>query len=172
MQDPAESQPLEQAIEAAKRDLQSLQAERAVAEARLSDVLAKIDRRQQFIKLTSDILNEGARSRASSEDVLQRFDFAHTRKVTDQDLANAVDAQLLLAQFPREGYGVVTRAIETLLSTSAQGHTAKWLTEQLEKANFKVRDSHETAVRSALKNLRNQQKVTYNNDTGKYELTR
>jgi len=178
MNDSLNLEPMDAAINAAKAELQSLQSERAYIEARLAEVLTKIDRRNEFLRLASEMRNEGRKPQGPAQEhfsLTPPVPLSKTRILSENQFTTGstirVDPQVMLTKFPKSGYGVITRAVEALLKTSDDGYPAKWLVDQIEKAKFEVRDSHETAVRSALKNLRNQKKVVYDDDTGKYKLT-
>jgi len=156
---------LEATLRSIKLEVADLKREKARLDQQRASVDARIAKRESYLQLTEDLLME-RKPRVlvapSSQREPMLIEHAVMKVVTDPDLA--------LLNYPRYGYGAVTRAVERLLETTTDGYTAREIAAILQRLRFVVKDSHESTVRSALKNLRNKKRVLHNDQTGRYQL--
>jgi hypothetical protein len=152
---------LADALEAGHAELKALRDRKAELDAERALLEARILKREAFIEATTALLNELV-SEATPE---------KETRAPEVPWVPATPPEIALNSYPRSGYGAVTGAVERLLQTNAAGYSARELADILRRHQFEVKESHEDAVRSAVKNLRNQKKAFYDKDSGRYRLS-
>jgi hypothetical protein len=154
---------LEASVRRVELELKDLLVEREHLERQRQELDQKIGKRMNYLRATADLLKD-----LRPESVPKNDDSASMRDFTF-DLSQMSQFSAL-EPIARSGYGSATRGVVALIAASEQGATAREMIDAITQARFEVRDP-DTAVRSALKNLRKQGKVQYIESTGRYQLT-
>lgn len=154
---------LEASLQRVEAELKDLLTEREHLERQRQDLDHKISMRMNYLRATDELIKDlhpELSSRPPTARHLRQFNF-------DIQHATQIGA---LESISRSGYGSATRGVVALLAASEHGTTAREMIDAITEARFDVQDP-DTAVRSALKNLRKQGKVEYIQSTGRYQLT-
>lgn len=147
-------------------ELQGLYKERARIEAQKAENDAEIAKRETAVRALTALVESTGQSIASTGGE------SPPPKVAPEQLAE-IDYGAILRGIPKRGYGIVTRAVDTLLEAVPQGLSARELRDVLQANRFHLNGPDtETPVRSAIKNLRNQSKVLYEPESGRYRKIR
>ena len=151
------------AFEAVQAELEPLYLKRKRLETERVALEGEIAAREDFLKQASTLLGEAPKKEPLKHAEDDGFTFG----------PDAVPNIAVLKGIPRNGYGSVTRGVEALLKSDSNGFSARALTDALQTAKFHLNGPDpEMAIRSALKNLRNQGRAIYDSDTGRYRDVR
>ncbi len=160
---------LEAILSGVQAELQELFAERSRLENQRTELESRIAKREHYAHATEELLSE-ERPTVAHGPIKPPLTILATTEQLRPVKPLPPNTEAALIGYPRSGYGAVTKAVERLLAVRTQGWTARTMAEILARTGFVVADSHEAAVRSALKNMRKQRKVTHNIETRRYHL--
>lgn len=129
----------------------------------LSELDERIAKRRVYLKATTELLNDLLPPERQVEvPAVARPAIRHYEKARPSLLA-------LVGAMPKTGYGAATAAVLAMIESEPDGCTSKEMSAVLAAAKFDVQDPV-IAVRSGIKNLRNQGKVRANSETGRYRV--
>lgn len=158
--------PLRDAIECAREELDGLKSERYRMEARLSEIADQIKKREDFIRVALALSKD-----APVHEISALPDPPTAPAFPSEASRLELTAAIALRGLPREGYGAITQAVVRLLNHYPPGLSVPILATLLHRQGFVIKgESHETAVRSALKNLRKRSIASYDDERGRYVI--
>ena len=153
---------LEASVRRVEQEVKELLVERERLERSRQDLDERIGKRMNYLRATEDLLRD-LRPEGSPPAQPRRLDISSS--------AGAKLSQVVaLHAIARTGYGAATKGVLAMMASSPDGCGAREMIDAIREGGFDVRDA-DTAVRSALKNLRKQGKVRHNGRSGKYQLT-
>lgn len=147
-------------------ELEDLMTRRDELEQKRRSELAELDeriaKRRAYLKATTELLNDLLPPGKQVEVPAVAMPAVRQYEKPKPSLLSIVNA------LPKSGYGAATAAVLAMIQGQPEGCTTKEMTAVIATAKFDVQDPV-IAVRSAVKNLRTQQKVKANSETGRYQ---
>lgn len=150
-------------MSAARSDLEALLLREEALQNESATLSEKILKRRRYLQATAELLRE------LKPEVYDTPASAPSYSISSVSSEVAVHIAAM-REIPRDGYGAATKGVLAMLGADPTGCSARDMIDAVSTSGFAVQNP-DIAVRSALKNLRKQGKVVYNEGSNKYELT-